>query len=140
MERAVEGEAGRGECGFPARAEGGDSARPAGISSMGGHHYRGQRTTRVLFFGDGTITFLRWRQPASLVKGELICLLVELEGHGMEWFWSQNIRKMTQMKGSWVLRGECSRRRNRAIVRSRLAKVNVALLSLSAVVHGRRRH
>ena len=32
------------------------------------------------------------------------------------------------------LRGECSRRRNRAIVRSRLAKVNVALLSFSVDV------
>ena len=49
----------------------------------------------------------------------------------MEWFWSQNRRKMTQKKGSWVLCAVSSQRRCRAIAIAS-AKVNVARLSLSA--------
>ena len=33
-------------------------------------------------------------------------MVVELEGHGMEWFWSQNRRKITQKNDSRVLCGE----------------------------------
>ena len=49
----------------------------------------------------------------------------------MEWFWSQNRKKMTQKKGSWIICAVNSRRRCRAIAIAS-AKVNVALLSLSA--------
>ena len=37
----------------------------------------------------------------------------------MEWFWSQNRRKITHKNGSRVLCGECSRRRSGGIVYDR---------------------
>ena len=73
---------------------------------------------------------------------ERCCVVTTLAGAWDGMVLVTNIRKITQKKGSWAffLRGECSRR-NRAIVRSRLANVNVALLSLNKCRRaGRRRH
>ena len=62
-------------------------------------------------------------------------MVVELEGHGMEWFWSQNIRKITQKNDSRVLCGE-SAEEDRAgsydrVLRMRRSR-SIFLFSLSA--------
>ena len=61
-------------------------------------------------------------------------MVVELEGHGMEWFWSQNRRKITQKNDSQVLCGE-SAEEDRAGSYDRVLRIrsrSIFLFSLSA--------
>ena len=61
----------------------------------------------------------------------LACSVVELEGHGVEWFWSQNRRKITQKNGTRVLCGvavSAAEEEIAVIVRSRFES-EVALFS-----------
>ena len=99
------------------------------------------KATEKPAFRAALISFMRRRQPASLVIGELNSF-----GCRIRKPWGELVLVTKQKENDTKegllgsLRGECSRRRNHTIVRLRLAKVNVALLSLSASAHGRRHH